>query len=359
VGSLPLPAQYVGSPNSESGNGHPFPWLTWNNRPFVSQHEMMLVPHSRSSRLLRDFSIVNTGSPPNIYNPTSSPRQFGHLLNFFSTTYFDSGTSMWVPGPNLYRLFDYTHVPSRFMGTETWLDTTTFASGNGTEFLHPPFDRVSSFREPGKPNINTIFEQRVWDAIRGSNSTLQGFSSLIDSRRGYGAAGSDAVLLDATVPTFFGNPFRAADAGDLVPVDSMKRAGVESTLLRSTALTATTTQTQTDGGFAVTSGSVHVEPNRNPYFRYQNMQRLSNLVTTRSNVYAIWVTMGMFEVNVEETTTGSGVYVERLGQEAGRETGNVKRHRAFYIVDRSIPVAFEPGENHNIDHAILSRRIIE
>ncbi len=87
------------------------------------------------------------------------------------------------------------------------------------------------------------------------------------------------------------------------------------------------------------------------------MQRLSNLVTTRSNVYAIWITMGLFEVNIENN--GSGVFVERLGQEAGRETGNVKRHRAFYIVDRSIPVAFQPGENHNVDQAILLRRIIE
>jgi hypothetical protein len=138
----------------------------------------------------------------------------------------------------------------------------------------------------------------------------------------------------------------------------MNRAGVEATLLRSEVLTGTV-PTETDGRFAVTSGSAHVDPNRNPYFRYQNMQRMSNLVTTRSNVYAVWVTMGLFEVNVEETTSGSGVFVERLGQEAGRETGSVKRHRAFYIIDRSIPVAFQPGENHNVDHTILLRRIIE
>jgi hypothetical protein len=29
------------------------------------------------------------------------------------------------------------------------------------------------------------------------------------------------------------------------------------------------------------------------------------------------------------------------------------------MVDRSIPVAFEPGENHNVDRAILLRRFIE
>ena len=349
--------EFVGAPNSSASFGQPFPWLTWNNRPFVSQHELMLVPHSRSSRLLRNYSLVDPLNVSRVYDATSGEKHYGHLLNFFATRYFDTLTSTWTPGPDLYRLFDYTNVPSRFMGTETWLDPTTFASGPGTARLQPPFNRIFSFRETGKPNINTIFEPRVWDAVRGPNSTLTNFSTLIDSRRGYGVTGNAAVTMDATVPTFFGNAFRSADAGDLVPVESMMRAGVESTLLRSGALTASTTQTQTDAHFAVTSAGVHVEPNRNPYFRYQNIQRLSNLVTTRSNVYAIWVTMGFFEVTVEND--GTGTFVERLGQEAGRETGEVKRHRAFYIVDRSIPVAFQPGENHNVDHAILLRRIIE
>ena len=35
---------------------------------------------------------------------------------------------------------------------------------------------------------------------------------------------------------------------------------------------------------------------RNPYFRYQAIQRLGNLTTTRSNVYAVWITVGYFEV---------------------------------------------------------------
>jgi len=77
---------------------------------------------------------------------------------------------------------------------------------------------------------------------------------------------------------------------------------------------------------------------------------LANLVTTRSNVYAIWITIGFFEVN-----PASG----RLGKELGSDTGEVKRHRGFYIVDRSIPVAYQPGENHNVDRAILVRRFIE
>ena len=88
--------------------------------------------------------------------------------------------------------------------------------------------------------------------------------------------------------------------------------------------------------------------------------RLSNLLTTRSNVYAVWITVGYFEV----TTNPGGVDVAhpdgyQLGQEIGSESGEVTRHRAFYIYDRSIPVGFEPGKDHNIDQGVLIKRFIE
>ena len=48
-------------------------------------------------------------------------------------------------------------------------------------------------------------------------------------------------------------------------------------------------------------------------------------------------------------------------QEAGSrsDTGEIKRHRAFYIFDRTIPVGFERGENHNVEKAVLLRSFIE
>ena len=45
--------------------------------------------------------------------------------------------------------------------------------------------------------------------------------------------------------------------------------------------------------------------------------------------------------------------------ELGSDTGEIERHRAFYIIDRSIPVGFERGFNHNVDRAILLKRFIE
>jgi hypothetical protein len=99
---------------------------------------------------------------------------------------------------------------------------------------------------------------------------------------------------------------------------------------------------------------------RNSFFRYHGPARLSNLVSNHSNVFAVWVTVGYFEVEANP----SGIDVGhpdglRLGPELGTDAGAIKRHRGFYIIDRSVPVAFEPGENHNVDHCILLRRFIE
>jgi hypothetical protein len=348
VGSGPIPNQYVGAPKSDP-SGNPFPWLTWNNRPFVSQYEMMLVPVNSPDELTSNFSL-NTGA-----NPYQGAAQFKHLLNFFIATE-GRGTST-VNYPDMYRLFEFTGVSSRFVGTETWLNPSVFASGYGTDYLHPPFNRISRFRDPGKININTVFDDRIWDAIRGKNGTSLGatFDEWIDSRRGYGAAGSGIVTANASFPTLFANPLRSTDSGQLAPVDSMERVGVECGLLRSGMIGASSSpydirSTDDDPMFGDDSGGTHIDPDRNPYFRYQSLMRMGNLVTTQSNVYATWITVGFFEVNPATAT---------LGREYGVETGNVKRHRGFYVVDRSIPVAFEPGQNHNIQQAIRLRRIIE
>jgi hypothetical protein len=135
-----------------------------------------------------------------------------------------------------------------------------------------------------------------------------------------------------------------------------------------------------------------VDTTRNPYMMYQPMTRLGNLVGEHSGVFAVWVTVGYFEVekapdwtdaNVQKRFGGDGsgtaanptpnpvsvaaralydrVYPEgyALAQEVGSDTGNTKRQRGFYIIDRTIPVGFKPGEDLNDDRAIKVRRRIE
>ena len=130
--------------------------------------------------------------------------------------------------------------------------------------------------------------------------------------------------------------------------------------------------------FSFTDSSAYDNTDRNPYFRYQGLQRLGNLVTTRSNVYAVWITVGYFEVTPAPTTASNPpskhsdgtpftaadyktVYPDgyQLGRELGVDTGEVERHRAFYIIDRTLPVGFQRGQDLNTEKSILVNRFIE
>lgn len=107
------------------------------------------------------------------------------------------------------------------------------------------------------------------------------------------------------------------------------------------------------------TGAVSADPGtseeNHPFFRLKDAYRLGNLTTTRSNVFAVWVTMGFFEVdgNGNIVTDGNGPV------ELGEQTGEVRRYRAFYLIDRSIPVGFERGKNHNAEDVILLKRMLQ
>jgi hypothetical protein len=95
---------------------------------------------------------------------------------------------------------------------------------------------------------------------------------------------------------------------------------------------------------AATDGRPH-----NPMVENYPVTRLSNLVTSNSHVYSVRIVLGYFEF---DPFTG-------LGREYGEDEGKVKRHKAFYVIDRSVPVAFEEGVDHNTGDCILLRRIVE
>ncbi len=114
------------------------------------------------------------------------------------------------------------------------------------------------------------------------------------------------------------------------------------------------------------------DPTRNPYFRYQDYMKLGNVATTHSNVYAVWMTMGKFEVEpVQDQSASLPGYRHpsvigtsnpdgfRLVRELGSDTGDIRRSRSFMVIDRSVPVGFQRGENFNVDKSIKIRRFIE
>lgn len=466
----------------------PFPWLTWNNRPFANSAELMLVPRSNSSNLLKEFSgVVNrkadgslvdayakadvplpTSPPPNNGAPAPGPGAalgtgprylgqrsqgtFGHLPNMKLSEVPENTRLSDVPA-GFYRVMDYVHVSSPFVGTESWLNPAAFGNANNPVVsandprygLQPPFNNVSAYREPGRININTVVSADVWEGgvlhrelidpskawgeqldapldtlfppgvnlyltsklnnpqmpENAATNPRRYFHAgpnafqLTDSRRGYGPANSPGFLLNGDSPTFFENPFRAADAANLVPIATMlqddmgmDRKGAQVTVLRPDESSTQTTKPALLSGNTVDDDTTPAvvenlfrDSERHAAFRFQPMTRLSSMTTNRSNVYAVWVTIGFFEVqeapdintfqlmndpannlSVEQLTAlYERVYPEgyQFGKEAGSDTGDIRRVREFAVIDRTIPVAFEPGENHNVDKTIRLRTRIE
>ncbi len=326
-----------------SGMPEPFCWLTWNNRPFASQLELANVPHTSSYGLTRTFDMAADESTRNIYNPPTREQalgqhpdieapsysaQYPHLLNFYADK-----TAGQTNGPSLHRVFDFLEVPSRFIGTESYVNPATFANDSNqlSYGLAAPFDTISNYRYPGKININTVLDSNVWSGLMGGYASNVSFGDWKNSLDGLGGFA-------------YSNPYRSSNAGNLVPPEVNVVEPVECGLFRSS-----------NGKplFDYESGDF---VDRAAYFRNDMRQRLGNLVTSRSSVFAIWITVGYFEVNSDGSLKPG---MDGQGVEAGYETGEVYRPRAFFMMDRSIPVAFEPGKNHNIDRAVLVKTRIE
>ncbi len=333
----------LGSPST------PFPWITWNDRPFASPMELLMVPTSAPWRLNHEVRP----STDSVYENFQAP--MAYLLNFFYR-----GANQTDPKPNLARLLDLVETPSRFVGTRRWLNPRANLATQGPPDLRefaPPFNYVPEFREPGKINLNTIQDVEVGNALMGTE-TAAAMRRTTQSLFG--------GLPPAQRPAFVAQPFRSAASAELMPLPSLEVSPAGATLLRSLP------NDQGNSPLLPAEGATNAynNANVNPYFRYQPMMRLANLTTTHSNVFAVWITVGYFEVHPWNRNNPANFNLPplpdpahpdgyQLGMELGSDTGQVKRHRAFYLIDRSIPVGFEPGQNHNVEKTILLRRNLE
>ncbi len=342
----------TGFPNPPT-NTIAYPWLNWNNRPFISQQELVTVPYGNALDMLGNFDTIETGR--NAYNGTSSGSvlnsalpliagQFGHLFGFHTDAY--SRNTAVSGAPSLHKILDYLEVPSRFVGIEKYFNPAVFsAGGTGTTevFLgmNAPFNALSNYRYPGKINLNTISDQRVYNALMGNYAGVVAYGQFDASRRAGAGSG---------VPTDFPNVFRASEFANMISPNVGVPNAADTTLFRR-VLPANDTPLL-EWRPAVLPAPPHNDPTRSAHFRYEMRQRLGNLVTTRSSVFAIWITVGFFEV---DPVTGNPIATGELEDQEGRR----QRYRGFFIVDRSIPVACEPGENHNVDRAVLTESIWE
>lgn len=250
-------------------NEAPFAWLTHLDRPLVNQLELLHVSGFKPHELTQQF----------VYPVNGSMTRFQHYAPWKD------------PTTGLYRSLDLLGTPNNLFGS------------------------VRGGRWHGNINLNTVTELEVFRALCDAQDTqpYQGFNStdvqniltkIIVSRTGNPAA--NYAPAGFPMPNGEGKPFQSFAAGN--PADTWLRPDPTN---------------PAQPLFAVGAATNH------PYQRASLFQKIFNNITTTSNVFAIWWTVGFFEV-VDES-----VKPARLGAEIGRSENRHVRHRFFAIVDRS------------------------
>jgi hypothetical protein len=186
-----------------------------------------------------------------------------------------------------------------------------------------------SERIPGKININTIWDPEIWMALcdpQPSNAFTETqiahlFKSLLQRRSKHGQPSKDD------------RPFRSVATGFYPAKDEIQFPGSD---IDDTVLQAKVGSPNRQRLFQVPVSPPH------PYLQYQLLNKIFNNITVRSNVFAVWITVGFFEV-----TDDAGRPV-KLGAELGRAENRQIRHRMFAIVDRSC-LQNNPGPQPQFD----------
>ena len=164
-------------------------------------------------------------------------------------------------------------------------------------------------RVPGKVNINTIFDRETFRALcdpqPSSHFDLADVDAVYNSMLLSRSPGVDPNTNLGTV-TANDRPFVSYGAGEYT---SEADTGINKTLLRF-------------------DQSVFVPPakaSQPEFIREELLRKINNYITTRSNTFAVFLTLGYFEV------TDESVRPIKLGA----ELTPVTRHQYFFIVDRT------------------------
>lgn len=297
-------------------------WFCWPNRPLTSLAELVFVPGFISGTINDETHTDGVGMLDD------------HVTDPDDGVYLPDR----IPGDELIALDAFT-VPSRFAGVRQTVDRTApywdalerdavgFA-GDATAAFRSPFEdnELHVGREPGRVNLNTVSSDAVWEAV--VQGTVPRIATDDRARPPYGLV---RARTSGTVPTTgrFAELASTGTAGTLSPAKTTGQVlGLSGIEVRPTLVL--------NGTNAIADASL------NPAHAYHTAIRLSNLATHRSHVFAIWITL-----RTMDTLPGGGV---------DRET--VSLHRMFLLYDRSRPVAFEPGRDHNVRDGIILKRVL-
>jgi hypothetical protein len=307
----------MGNPNT------PFDWLTHLDRPVVNSLELLQVSGFHPHELSRQFVIydVNKQIPAVDYNAANDPpaavAKFAHRAPWTNEPRADIAGVTYGDQASIFRALELLGVPSYQNGT------------------------TMGGRVPGKININTLNELEILLALADpqinpnfSNFTVADISALLQNLRQSRMPG-DALALPPIPP---GQPWKNdvpfksfATAWVASPGDQQypNGSGIQDTLLRNftnnSAMPPTTQPLFWNSSSAVPG---------HPYQKWELLQKIYNNLTTTSNVFAVWLTCGFFEVQ-DVDAAGNAIVPPKIGSEIGRDQGRQVRHRMFAIIDRT------------------------
>jgi hypothetical protein len=96
---------------------------------------------------------------------------------------------------------------------------------------------------------------------------------------------------------------------------------------------------------------------QHPYFRTEWLQKIMNLTTVRTHQYAVWITVGFFEV--VRRGRPDELVPDQLGRELKQEQDRTVRFRSFFILDRTRATGFDPTNPGDSRGVVIYRQRIE
>jgi hypothetical protein len=153
------------------------------------------------------------------------------------------------------------------------------------------------------------------------------------------------------------SPSNASEGGD--PFVNMQTTDGSLGALTSGRVNLVTPPTSQD----VYLGSGAQDRRQSPYFRTEWLQSVMNLTTVLSHQFAVWITIGFFEVkrrgNPALAASNPPLAFDLLGREIGSPEGHRVRHRAFFVLDRTRASGMNPTDTMCIHDVVVHRRFIE
>ena len=311
-----------------------------------------------------DYTIMRPAALPPFNYPTMPVTSTDPPPNTPATSwppyYNASGATSYTADPGLRNSMVYqgftsaSLIPAPNTGTTPQsTPTTSIAAANTVPFLLPPAIPPRRLFQPPDSFWSTTATTPPYPAntITASNASDTG-DPYLNNLVPVNATAAIGALPPFTGPTPTNNVVNLFwPAGTTLP----------------TAVPATTPPTIPSpylGANSVTGPPLVPDMKQHPYFRTEMLQKAMNLTTERTHQYAVWITIGFFEVarqgDLLMIQQGNPVLAyDMLGPEIGASTGQTTRYRGFFLVDRLKLYSFDDTTPGSFRPAVVYRQTIE